>query len=243
MNSLILVTGGTGNLGSVIVQRLRDRGTPVRVLSRRAGAGTAVGDLSTGAGIADAVAGVSAIVHCATGKDDARATRTLIDAARATGSPHIVYISIVGIDRIPLGYYKAKLAAERLIESSGLPFTILRATQFHTLVAGLFSAQRRLPAIFAPSFSFQPIDVADVADRLVELATADAAGRVPDIGGPQVRTAHELATSWLATKGLKRAVWPLRLPGATFRALREGNNLVPQNPAGVVTFEEFLARP
>ena len=128
----------------------------------------------------------------------------------------------------------------KLVENSGLPFTILRATQFHTLVAGVFEAQRLLPMLFAPAFSIQPIDVAEVSKRLVELATGDAAGRVPDIGGPQIRPAQELGTAWLTARASTRRVLPLRLPGRTFAAFRAGHNLAPDNPIGQITFDQFL---
>ena len=178
--------------------------------------------------------------NCATGRGDVRAARNLISAARVAGNPHLVYISIVGVDRIPFSYYRAKLAVEKLVGNSGLPFTILRATQFHTLVTGVFEAQRLLPMLFAPSFSIQPIDVREVSDRLVELATGDAAGRVTDIGGPQILAAKELGTAWLAARASTRRVWPLRLPGRTFAAFRAGHNLTPNNPVGQITFDKFL---
>jgi uncharacterized protein YbjT (DUF2867 family) len=192
-----------------------------------------------------AVAGVDSIVHCATsGSGDEQATRTLIDAVRRSGaSPHLVYISIVGIDRIPMFYYRAKLESERLIEASSLPWTILRATQFHDLVAGLFHAQRHLPVLVAPTFSFQPVDVRDVAARLAELASGPASGRVADLGGPQVRTARELAQIYLHAHGRRRRVLPLTLPGRAFAALRAGANLVPDGDRGRLTFEQFLTGP
>ena len=152
----ILVSGGTGTLGRVLVRRLVDEGTPVRVLSRRpppAGrppVGWSTGDLKTGRGIDAAVAGVGGIVHCATGLGDVGAARHLIESARRAGSPQVVYISIVGVDRIPFGYYKSKLEAERLVESSGLPWTVLRATQFHQLILRGCEALARLPVMLAP---------------------------------------------------------------------------------------------
>ncbi|SFO50446.1 NAD(P)H-binding [Saccharopolyspora antimicrobica] len=133
MRKPILVTGGTGTLGSVVVQRLLDTGQDVRVLSRRPGStGTArewaTGDLRTGAGIDAATSGVDVIVHCATtlSSKDVAATERLIGAARRNGEPHLVYISIVGVDRVPLFYYRAKLEAEERVRNSGLPWTILR---------------------------------------------------------------------------------------------------------------------
>ena len=124
----VLVTGGTGTLGRVVVARLLDAGRDARVASRRPGAATAVADLRSGAGVDEAVAGADAMVHCATtsGAADVAVTRTLVDAARRADTPHLVFISIVGVDGIPLGYYRAKLAAERVIEDAGLGWTILR---------------------------------------------------------------------------------------------------------------------
>lgn len=246
----VLVTGGTGTLGRVVDRALRDAGHDVRILSRRATpadravAEWATGNLRTGDGIDAAVAGAGTIVHCATtGTSDVRATRTLLDAARGAGtSPHLVYVSIVGIDRIPMFYYRAKLECERLIEASGLPWTALRATQFHDLVAGLFAAQRRLPVTVAPRCSFQPVDVHDVAARLVELVSGPASGRVADLGGPEVRTAVDLAAAYHRATGRRRRVVTLSLPGRAFAALRDGANLAEHTPRGTITFEEFLAR-
>jgi uncharacterized protein YbjT (DUF2867 family) len=242
--SLILLTGGTGTLGRVVHQQLRAAGQPVRILSRRPHPGQdgyARGDLRIGEGIEAAVAGASTVIHCATAsRGDVSAAKNLIAAAREA-RPHLVYISIVGVDRIPQFYYRSKLRVEQLIEDSGLPWTVLRAVQFHTLVLGLFSAQRRLPVLFAPAFSFQPIHVPEVADRLVELALADPAGRVADIGGPEVTSAAELAGAYLTATGRRRRIVNVRLPGRTFAAYRAGHHLVPTNAFGTTTFARFLS--
>jgi len=237
----MLVTGGTGRLGTPTVTALRAAGHDVRVLSRRTGDGLTTGDLLTGAGLADALAGVDTVLHLATGRRDVDAARTLVAEARQAGIRHLVFMSIVGVDEIPLGYYRQKLAIEALVSASGIPHTILRATQFHNLVAGLFRAQRFFPVVFAPAIALQPIDVSDVAARLVELSTADAAGRVPDIGGPEQRTAREFARIWSHATRSRRPVSLLRLPGETFAALAAGHNLVAGPPYGRRTFEEFLA--
>lgn len=95
----------------------------------------------------------------------------------------MVYISIVGVDRIPFGYYQAKRTVERLVEDSGLLWTVLRTTQFHDLILRGGAALARLPVLLGPAgTSVQPIDAREVADRLVELATETSAGRVPDLG-------------------------------------------------------------
>lgn len=245
MNETILVTGGTGRLGRVLAQRLLGEGREVRVLSRRsAPPGTPyawrTGDLGTGAGIAEAVDGVDTIVHCATTVrrgGDVEATQKLL----GTGA-HLVYISIVGIDKIPFFYYNNKLAAERLIEKSGEPWTILRATQFHDLVAGFTKSQLLLPVVATVKGRFQPIDVRDVADRLVELALGRPQGRVPDIGGPEVRDAADLARACLAAAGKRRPVVTVPLGGKAGRAFRAGGNLTPEHADGKITFEDYLEK-
>lgn len=249
MNRTILVTGGTGTLGRAVVARLLGDGHQVRVVSRRArssqGSGhtTVVADLRHQEGLDAALADVDAIVHCATtgGRGDVEVTRNLVEAARRAGTPHLVYISIVGVDRIPLGYYRSKFEVEGLIEKSGLGWTILRTTQFHDLIAKLFSLQRWSPVTLVPSGSrFQPIEVGEVADRLVDLAVDEPSGRARDMGGPQVRTIADLARSYLRAAGRRRLVLPVWLPGAAFAALRAGGNLTPENAVGRVGFEEFL---
>jgi uncharacterized protein YbjT (DUF2867 family) len=183
------------------------------------------------------------VVHLATANrtKDAAIARTLLDAARKAAVEHLVLISIVGIEQIPLGYYRDKVEVERLVVESGVPHTILRATQFHALVEKLFSVQRRLPVVLAPSFAVQSIAVEDVADRLVELAGSAPAGRVPDIGGPAVRPLPELARAWAAATGRPRRIVPVRVPGKVFAGYAAGHHLVPGPPYGRLTFEDHLA--
>ncbi|GAA2092044.1 NAD(P)H-binding protein [Streptomyces albiaxialis] len=247
----VLVTGGTGTLGRHVVRGLLDAGQRVRVLSRRPRRARddgpqewATGDLLTGDGVTEAVAGADVIVHCATGRKDVRATRHLLAACHHTrGNPHLVYVSIVGIDRVRFFYYDAKLACERAVERSGLPWTVLRATQFHDLVARLTTSQFRLPVTLVPSGArFQPVDAGEVAGRLVELALGEPAGRAEDMGGPLVHTSRELALMTLRAYGRRRSVVGVRLPGKAFRALRAGGNLVPDRAVGTVTYAEYLER-
>jgi uncharacterized protein YbjT (DUF2867 family) len=239
-----LVTGATGALGVPTVHRLRAAGHDVRALSRRSGPGLTTADLLTGAGLREAVAGAETVLHLATGprgKGDVEATRRLLDAATDDGVRHLVLISIVGIDDIPLGYYRDKVVIERLVRESGLPSTVLRATQFHSFVASMFTAQRRLPVLVAPAIPLQPIAVEEVADRLAELADAAPAGRVADIGGPEQHRLPELARMWARATGARRSVLPLSLPGKLFAAYRSGAALVPGPAFGRQTFAAHLA--
>ncbi len=245
----ILVTGGTGTLGRVVVGQLVAAHREVRMLTRRpsTGPGVYTGDLATGAGLAEAVAGTGIIVHCASdprnGQIDIEGTRRLIEAARSTGTPHLLYVSIVGVDRNPFRYYRAKLATERVVAGSGLPWTILRATQFHDLIAAVARLLAKSPLVPVPAgVSFQPVDVHEVAARIIELATAGPAGRAADFGGPQVRTAEDLLRTYLSATGRRRVLAPIVLPGKVFRAFRAGANLCPEHADGRTTFEDYLNR-
>lgn len=235
----ILVTGGTGTLGRAVVAELTAAGLPVRVLSRHPGPDRIVGDLVTDRHLP--LSGMATIVHLAStmrGTRDITATGNLI--AAATDVRHLVFVSIVGIDRIPIGYYKGKLGAEEVV--STVPHTILRATQFHDLVRTLLAATAKLPLMAVPAIRAQPVDVRDVATHLTELAQGPPRGRVPDFGGPEVHTVRELADEYLRATNRRRVQVPIRFPGKAFRAFREGANLVPPgNPTGTITFADFLA--
>lgn len=243
----ILVTGGTGTLGRALVPLLAAPGRTVRVLSRRPRPQPAppvdwvTGDLRRNTGVDAAVAGADVIVHCATGLGDVRAARNLLAAARWARIGHLVYISIVGIDQHPFRYYRSKLSCERLIASSGLPWTVLRASQFHDLVLRICAALARGPVLLAPiGTSFQPVEVTEVAARLADLAAGRPAGRVADFGGPQVCTADGLARAYLAATGQHRPVLNVWLPGRAAAAFRRGAHLAPEHAAGRRTFEQFL---
>jgi uncharacterized protein YbjT (DUF2867 family) len=245
----ILVTGSTGTLGRALVPQLTAAGHEVRAFSRRPRPSStppqawATGDLRTNTGLGEALAGIDVVVHCASAqRGDQAAAQNLIAAARRAGAPHLVYISIVGVDQVPVGYYRAKLAVERLIEDSGLPWTILRATQFHELILRGCELLARLPVVLVPAAtSFQPVSSGEVATRLAGLAGQPPAGRVPDMGGPQVRTSRDLAGRYLRASGRCRRVLPVWLPGRAFTGLRRGGLLAPGHATGTVTFDEFLA--
>ncbi|GAA0648372.1 NAD(P)H-binding protein [Streptomyces thermocarboxydovorans] len=239
----ILVTGGTGTLGRHVCERLRPDGHEVRVLSRHSQPYAV--DLREGGPALDrAVADVETIVHCATSPrgGDEQPTRNLITAAQRAGVSHLVYISIVGVDRVPFPYYRSKLAVERLVEESGLGWTVLRATQFHDLVFRVLQALSKAPVLLLPArVKDQPIEVTEVAERLAELTQGAPAGRVDDMGGPEVRTFESLAESYLRATGRRRPVVKVPLGGQAYRAFRAGGHLTPEHAVGKRTFEDYLA--
>lgn len=249
----ILVTGGTGMLGRVLTQQLIAAGHQVRVMSRRvhtARASQSVeyvqADIATNAPLFDAVDGVDMIIHAAsqatrrTKEVDVDGTRRLLEAARIANVRHFVYVSIVGIDHIPVAYYRHKLAAETLVAQSSVPWSIQRATQFHPFLDHLLQQQARWPVLLLPTdFCYQPIDLDDVARRLCDVV-ADPVGRLPDIGGPEVLTVGELARIWLAARGKQKPILHLPLPGATARAFRAGAATCPQQRIGAVTWADWL---
>jgi uncharacterized protein YbjT (DUF2867 family) len=246
----VLVTGATGTLGRQVVALARAAGHHVHGLSRRdraddSGVQWHRGDLLAGAGIDAAVDGVTTIVHCATqftGDKDVTGTRNLIAAARRAGVEHIIYVSIVGIDRIPLPYYQTKLRVEQTLADSGVGHTVLRATQFHDLIKVIFAIQRFSPVLWTlRGVRFQPIDTRDVAARLVELVDAGPAGRAADIGGPAVHEHAELGRMYLASRRSRRRVVKIATPGRIVAGYKTGANLAPANPAGRITFQDYLA--
>ncbi|HEX2029734.1 MAG TPA: NAD(P)H-binding protein [Nitriliruptorales bacterium] len=257
MATPILVTGGTGTLGRLVVQLLRDAGHDVRVLSRRDhedgdGIEFVTGDLATGDGIDSATEGTEVIVHCAgTQKGDEDKARHLVRAASRAGTRHLVYISVVGADRVPVessidramfGYFASKFGAEEVVAASGLPWTTLRATQFHDLVLLVARSMAKLPLIPVPAgFRFQPIDTGEVANRLVELALGPPAALVPDVAGPRVYEMADLIRSYMRAEGKRRPIVPIPLPGKAARAIRAGAILAPDRAVGRRTWEDFLA--
>ena len=221
-----VVTGGNGALGRHVVAALPG----AKSVSRSTGT-----DLLRGTGLGALRADV--VVHCATSfRREADMARAVLAAKPA----YLVYISIVGCDQVPLPYYKQKHATERLIVESGVPHTILRATQFHSLLRRMFDNVSKLPLMPVPGFAFQPVDEAEVALELASLAQGAPTGMAPEMGGPEIREAVDLARIYLAATGKKRRLVPLKVPGATYRAYRAGGNLNPGRAVGKRTFADYL---
>jgi uncharacterized protein YbjT (DUF2867 family) len=215
------------------------------VLSRRAGAGTHVGDLRTGVGVEEAVHGAELIVHAASdvqrfGRSDPEQTAHLLEAAR--GARHLLYVSIVGIDQIPFAYYRRKLTCEQRVAASGIPHTILRATQFHELLAWLLRSSERLPVAPLPlDFRFQTVAAVDAAARVAELIGGDPTGGIVNFGGPEVLPLDQMAEAWRAARGRPRRTARLPLAGGVARAFREGRNTCPEEASHGQRWEEFVA--
>lgn len=195
----------------------------------------------------DAFNGIDAVIHCATNprnakKVDFEGMRRLTEACRAFHIKHFVYVSIVGVDEIPLPYYRYKYEAERILSQSGLPFSLLRATQFHDFIAHLLRAAARFPFVMPIPAGFQVQSVApvEVAQRLLQAVQDGPCGRLPDFGGPQILTLRQAAEIWKQVTGIQKPIVSLPLPGAAASAFRSGKNLLSAGEYGKIKWAEWL---
>jgi len=244
----VLVTGGTGRLGQRIVGPLQAAGHSVRQMSRRGtGPGGVRGDLATGFDLASALAGAELIVHAASDprgdpwQVDVAGTRRLVQAVDRDRLRHLVYVSVVGVDRIPYGYYRAKFAAEQVLLASGLPVTLLRVTQFHGSIDVLLDAARRGPVLPVPmGWRAQPVDVGDVADHVTQVCAAPPAGGVLEFAGPEELSAADLARAWVAARAPGTRVVATPVPGKLSAAFRDGAALPSAGARGRRTYAQHL---
>lgn len=255
--AIILVTGGATGLGRDVTRALLARGLSPRILSHRRdvaapdGVDVAYGDLRSGEGLAPALSGATSVIHCASdARDpafatDIQGTRALVDAASVAGVAHLLYISIVGVDRSAYPYYAAKRAAERVVEAGATPWTTLRATQFHDLVYGLLrgwdDGGERLAV--APGMRFQSVERREVAARLVDLVEAGPAGYAEPMRGPETLTITAMAETYLAALGRSASVTARPADGAPPSVFASGVNLLDEDaPAtrGGVTWAEYM---
>ncbi|HEY9288229.1 MAG TPA: SDR family oxidoreductase [Candidatus Dormibacteraeota bacterium] len=257
----ILVTGGTGRIGSAVVRELQGRGFSVRVLTRGRRPHQplervefTIGDLATVTGIDSALQGIETVVHCAASMkwpENQGQVRNLIAAARDARIKHLVFVSVVGADRVPtpgridramFGYFSMMGVLEQMIMASGLPWSILRATQFYQALILIARIMARLPLVPVPSgFRFQPVDTRDVAVGVADLAIGNASGIAPDVGGPRIYPADELFRSYLHAAHKRRPLLRIPIPGTAARVVRDGAILAPDRATGRRTWEEFLA--
>ncbi|WP_341996987.1 SDR family oxidoreductase [Microbacterium sp. LWH7-1.2] len=242
----IAVAGGTGVVGSHVVEAARADGHDPVVLSR----GTGV-DLTTGAGLDAALEGVDAVIDTANvttlSADVATrffeaATGNLIAAAARAGVAHVVLLSIVGIDRNPHDYLAGKLAQERVIEKGGVPWTILRATQFHEFAGQVFARAKVGPLHVAPRGRVQPVAAREVGAQLAGLAAGAPQGRAADLAGPREERLDDMVKAYARRTGHGGWIPSVSLPGGQMRGIRAGLGLPgPGTVLGTQTFAEWLA--
>jgi uncharacterized protein YbjT (DUF2867 family) len=245
----VLVTGGTGRLGQRLLGPLQEAGHSVRQMSRRGtGPGGVRGDLVTGLDLSSALAGAELVVHAASDPQgdpwqvDVAGTRRLVEAVDRGRLQHLVYISIVGVDRVPYGYYRAKFAAEQILLASGLPVTLLRVTQFHDFVDFLLDTARRGPVLPVPmGWRVQPVDVGEVAEHVTQVCAGPPAGGVVEFGGPEDLSAADLARSWAAVRAPGAHVVATPVPGKLSTAFRDGAALPSSGARGRRTYAQHLA--
>jgi uncharacterized protein YbjT (DUF2867 family) len=243
----IVVIGGTGLIGSKTVAILRRGGHEVVVASPKSGVNTI-----TGEGLKGAVAGTQVVVDLANSpsfEDKAvldffeTSGRNLLAAEAAAGVRHHVALSIVGIDRSDNGYFRAKVAQERLIEASGIPYTIIRSTQFLEFLAGIAASSADGNIIRLSPGLFQPIAADDVAAIVAEVARAVPRNGIIEIAGPERAPFNEIIARYLKAVGDPREV--VSDPEARYFGGRvEERSLVPLGEArvGRIGLDEWLRR-
>ncbi|EHK76623.1 hypothetical protein SM0020_17467 [Sinorhizobium meliloti CCNWSX0020] len=244
----IVVIGGTGLIGSKLVQNLRERGHDVLAAAPNTGVNTI-----TREGLAGALDGADVVVDVANApvwEDKAvldffeTSGRNLLAAEAAAGVRHHVALSIVGSERLPdNGYFRAKVAQENLIKASGIPYTILRATQFFEFVGGIAQAAAVGDEIRLSPALIQPIASDDVAAALAEVAVAPPVNGTLEVAGPEAIPLDELVRRFLRSTEDPRKVLP-DVHARYFGAVLDDQSLTPgKNPRlGAIRFEDWLGR-
>jgi uncharacterized protein YbjT (DUF2867 family) len=263
----ILVTGGTGHLGRAITERLSRNGHQVRILARRPGDDSGVewvqGDLGASADLRSALTGVDAVIHAATNSPAAQrggfglrdffysptdvdidGTTELLEAAAEVPVQHFVHISIVGLPQMARinPYSRVKLAAEEIVKTSPVEWSIVRATGFYWLLERMLAKMARRRVLLLPSdVHMQPVDSDDFADFVVTCMGDGWRGERPDFIGPEMLTMRGLAEQYLAAHGLRRRVWNAPTPRRIKVALdASGTSTNALN--GTTTWAEWLER-
>jgi uncharacterized protein YbjT (DUF2867 family) len=242
----IAVAGGTGAVGRHVVDVARERGHDVVVLTRSTGvdlvAGHALEAALAGADVVIDVAAAQAVSEKAARAFFGAVTRNLLAAGQAAGIRHHVALSIVGVDDAGYGYYAGKVLQEQLVEAGPVPWTLLRATQFHEFASQISGRMKIGPFVVVPTMRSQPVAAREVAERLVDLAVNPPAGRVRDLAGPREERMSDLVRRWLNATAQPGRVIEVPLPGGFGRAIRDGTILPrPGADLGRQTFDEWLA--
>ena len=239
------VAGGTGTIGSLIADRLRRQGSTVRVLNR--GSADHHIDVVTGAGLEPALVGVDVLIDALNGPPNrpepvlVAGSRRLYEAAARAGISHVVCVSIVGIERVPTRYYRAKLAQERELREAGVPFSIVRSTQFHEFMEQGFAAPARLRLSPRSRAPLQPIAASEAAERVAEVALGEPLGHTVAVTGPRAETLSELARAYRRHRAQTMAPVPVPWLPRVGRALAAGGLLCEAaDHRGTTTFEQWL---
>ncbi|WP_298884722.1 NAD(P)H-binding protein [uncultured Bradyrhizobium sp.] len=258
--TVTLVTGGTGHLGRDIVERLVCGGHRVRLLARSPGRRSdvewAIGDLSTGAGVREALQDVDTVIHAATYSPIARrggvrpidffkspptvdveGTERLLSFCQQQSVRHFLHVSIVGLDDATLPYAKVKLAGERLVRASSLSWSVVRAMPFYYLLDKMLAGLAWLPVWPAPTTLFNPVDTSDVADHVVTCAFDGVRGERAEIGGPEDLSLATLAGQYRDARGLHRRILPIALSEAKARGM---GFVVSQGVRGRLSWADWL---
>lgn len=241
----ITVAGGTGTVGRDVVAIARARGHHVVSLSRAEGV-----DLVSGKGLAEALAGAGTVIDVASIQTlnekksvdfFSAVTGNLLQMGKAAGVQHHVALSIVGTDKAAAGYYAGKLAQEKLVSNADVPWTILRATQFHEFAEQMLQRSSVGPLALVPRMATQPVAAREVAEALVDAAEAGPQGRIADLGGPERKQMADLVRAYARKHGRKKLIIEFTAPGPLWRAMRNGD-LIPNSGADVgrQTFSEWL---
>ncbi|MFN7932707.1 MAG: SDR family oxidoreductase [Bryobacteraceae bacterium] len=244
----IVIIGGSGLIGKKLGQRLRDAGHDIVPASPSTGVNALTGD-----GLAKAVEGAQVIVDVSNSpsfEDNAvmqffqTSTTNLIRAATDSRVAHYVILSVVGADRIhDSGYMRAKLVQENVVKESGIPYTILRATQFFEFIGAIAESGADGGLLRLTTASFQPVAADDVAAELARIAVGPASNATVDLAGPDSAPLAEFAARWLKTKQDARQVIADNA-ARYFGALLEERSLVPlhESRTGTIRFEEWVRR-
>jgi len=250
----ILVTGATGLLGSEVVKQLLSQHSKINILTTRnnptfpSGVDVFQGDLRSGEGLPAALDEVTTIIHCASNPRDFQAvditgTTNLLNAVKRL--IHFVYISIAGIEKTTYPYYVAKHGVEKMIQASGLPYTILRTTQFHPFILNLIKTILDTDdevTLVPDGMRFQSVDLHEVTSELVKISQSPPAGLLPEFGGPEILTFEEMVENYLRINGSQQKWKPFHVPAPRWDLFRSGVNLVSENKAGKTKWSEFLSR-
>ncbi|KGR76302.1 nmra-like family protein [Ureibacillus sinduriensis BLB-1 = JCM 15800] len=246
----ILVTGSTGQLGSALLRQLKGSNDEVRITSRRKPEGMGdftwvYSDMLTGEGLEAAVKDVDVIIHTATSPTKSSRDIEITGFENFLGKlhhiQHFIYPSIVGIEEIPFNYYRLKYEAESLLKSSNIPYTIVRATQFHGFVENLLISKPLFKRYIVPGkMKFQSVDVNEYASHLIDLIHQIPQGRTEDFCGPEILTLKEMANLKIKVNDEDNRVLSIPLAGKLYRSFTEGKNTNSMGKMGKIKFEQYL---